>query len=232
MIFNSTAKLKWPERPWTALPEGDGKDKLFVNCVGTNGGGKSRWGRFLALNDPATYTFTGEAGTVLGSVFPTFGWGCVGRYQSQCGGADNLDNKATIMEAVYRLCGTPLHIYLDGIMVTDSRETYWEVCLGVERNFGRKALIIVMDYPLQTCLDRIRARNGGKAFREDKVKLKFDNLVKNSRLWEERIAAGAPVRLHREKTEGVEEMLASMRTVMNETAGEEVLPALEETLAA
>jgi hypothetical protein len=184
----------------------------------------------LALNDPETYTFTGEGGTVIGSIFPSFGWGAVGRYQTQCGGADNLE-KATIMEAVYRLCGTPLHIYLDGIMVTDARETYWEVCLGVAHNFGRKALIIVMDYPLETCLGRIYARNGGKAFKEEKVALKYANLQKNSRLWEERIAAGAPVRLHRERTEGVEEMLLSMRSVMNETAGEEVLPALDGAMA-
>lgn len=227
MIFNSTEKRKWPERPWTALPKGDGRGKLFVNCVGTNGSGKSRWGRLLALNDPLAYTFTGEAGTVIGSVFPTFGWGSVGRYQTQCGGADNLE-KATIMEAVYRLCGTPLHIYLDGIMVTDVRETYWEVCLGVEKNFNRKSLIIVMDYPLQTCLDRIYARNGGKKFKEDKVTLKYNNLQKNSRLWETRIAAGAPVRLHRERSEGIEEMLLSMRSVMSKVAGEDILPALAE----
>src|SRR6202008_381010 len=135
------------------------------------------------------------------------------------------------MESIYRLCGTPLHIYLDGIMVTDVRETYWEVCLGVVRNFRRKSLIIVMDYPLQTCLDRVYARNGGKAIREDKVALKYNNLQKNSRLWEERIAAGAPVRLHRERTEGVEEMLLSMRSVMSEVAGENVLPALNEAVS-
>jgi hypothetical protein len=230
MLWNSTAKLKWPVHPWTDLPKGDGTGALFVNVVGPNGSGKSRFGRLLALNDPAAYTFTGEGGTVIGSVFPTFGWGSVGRYQTQCGGADNLE-KATIMEAIYRLCGTPLHIYLDGIMVTDVRETYWEVSLGVVRNFRRKSLIIVMDYPLQTCLDRIYARNGGKTIREDKVGLKYHNLQKNSRLWEERIEAGAPVRLHRERTEGVEEMLLSMRVVMNEVAGEDVLPALEEAIA-
>jgi P-loop Nucleotide Kinase1 len=198
--------------------------------MGPNGSGKSRWGRLLALNDPKAYTFKGESGTVIGSVFPSFGWGCVGRYQTQCGGADNLE-KATIMEAIYRLCQTPLHIYLDGIMVTDVRETYWEVCLGVEKNFRRKSLIIVMDYPLQTCLDRIYARNGGKAFKEDKVALKYNNLYKNSRLWEERIAAGAPVRLHRERTEGVEEMLLSMHSIMSEVAGEEILPALNAAVA-
>lgn len=230
MIFNSIEKRKWPVRPWTALPEGDGTGKLFVNCVGTNGSGKSRWGRLLALNDPHAYTFTGEAGTVIGSVYPTFGWGSVGRYQTQCGGADNLE-KATIMESLYRLCQTPLHVYLDGIMVTDARETYWEVCLGIEKNFARKALIIVMDYPLSTCLERIYARNGGKKIREDKVELKYKNLQKNSRLWEERIAKGAPVRLHRERTEGVEEMLLSIHSVMNETLGEDVLPALAETVA-
>jgi len=227
MLWNSTSKLRFPERPWTALPKGDGRGKLFVNCVGPNGGGKSRFGRLLALNDPEAYTFIGEGGRFIGSVFPTFGWGSVGRYATQCGGADNLE-KATIMEAIYRLCQTPLHIYLDGIMVTDVRETYWEVCLGVVKNFGRKSLIIVMDYPLQTCLDRIYARNGGVGIREDKVELKYNNLQKNSRLWEERIAAGAPVRLHRERTEGVEEMLLSMHSVMNEVAGEEVLPALAE----
>ena len=229
MIFNSTEKRKWPVRSYKDLPSGDGTGKLFVNCVGPNGSGKSRWGRLLALNDPQAYTFTGEEGRVIGTIYPTFGWGSVGRYQTQCGGADNLE-KATIMESVYRLCGTPLHIYLDGIMVTDVRETYWEVCLGVERNFARKALIIVMDYPLQTCLDRIYARNGGKKFKEDKVELKYNNLQKNSRLWETRIAGGAPVRLHRERSEGVEEMLLSMRSVMNETAGEDVLPALSETV--
>jgi hypothetical protein len=230
VILNSIEKRKWPVRPWTDLPSGDGTGKLFVNCVGPNGSGKSRWGRLLALNDPQAYTFTGEEGTVIGSVYPTFGWGSVGRYQTQCGGADNLE-KSTIMESLFRLCQTPLHIYLDGIMVTDVRETYWEVCLGIEKNFARKALIIVLDYPLQTCLDRIYARNGGKKFKEDKVELKYNNLQKNSRLWETRIAGGAPVRLHRERSEGVEEMLLSMRSVMNETAGEDVLPALSEAVA-
>jgi hypothetical protein len=54
---------------------GEGKGKIYLRLLGSNGSGKSTFGRALRLSDPEAFNFVGEDGKRLGTVFSTFGWG-------------------------------------------------------------------------------------------------------------------------------------------------------------
>ena len=203
---------------------GGGQDKLYVRLLGCNGAGKSTFGRYLRVNDPEAFTFLGEDGkTRLGTIFPRFGWGAVGLYVGKGGGADRLTTKEHRAEALYRLVNTRLHVLIEGMAVTNTREGFWQIDLGIQANFGRKALLIHLDYPLEECLRRIYARNGGKAINESYVIEIYRRVHKTVRLYRERIAAGAPVTLYSESTLGPEAMVESLLGMMREVYGSDVL---------
>jgi hypothetical protein len=213
-------RLRFPDPSEEFLPSpigtldpflGDGRGKVYLRILGSNGAGKSAFGRALRASDPEAFSFIGEDGkTRLGTVFPNFGWAAVGYYTGRGGGADRLDKKEWIFESLFRLAGTTLHIFIEGMTVTNARERYWEADLAFAQNFGRKALLVHLDYSLEECLRRIYARNGGKKIEESYVDEIHRRVRKTAQLYEERIAAGAPILLHRESTLGVEAMVASL----------------------
>jgi Deoxynucleoside kinase len=207
---------------------GEGGGKAYLRILGSNGAGKSAFGRALRASDPEAFSFTGEDGKArLGTVFPNFGWAAVGYYTGRGGGADRLDKKEWIFESLFRLAGTALHIFIEGMTVTNTRESFWEVDLAMPLNFKRKPLLIFLDYSLEECLRRIYARNGGKAIKESYVDEIHRRVRKTVRLYEERIAGGAPVILRRESTLGVEAMVASLIQTVREVYGADVISKMD-----
>jgi hypothetical protein len=201
---------------------GEGAGKVYLRLLGCNGSGKSTFGRALRLSDPEAFCFTGEDGkTRLGTVFPSFGWGAVGAYNGRGGGADHLKAKELIFESLFRLAGTNLHILIEGMTVTNGRWGYWEADLGIEHNFRRKPLLVHLDYSLEECLRRIYARNGGKVIKEEYVSEMHRRVRKTVRLYEEKIAEGAPITLHHESTLGPEAMVNSLLDRMRNVYGYE-----------
>jgi hypothetical protein len=201
---------------------GDGRGKLYARLLGSNGSGKSAFGRTLRASDPEAFNFTGEdPKRRLGTIFPNLGWAAVGSYAGRGGGADSLEKKL-IFESLWLLKGTRLHILIEGMAVTNSRWTYWDADLAMQQNFGRKVLLVHLDYPLDECLRRIYARNEGKKIEESYVVEIHRRVRKTVRLYEEKIAGGAPITLRHESTLGAEAMVGSLIGRMEEVYGADI----------
>jgi hypothetical protein len=207
---------------------GNGGGKLYVRIIGANGSGKSALGRALRASDPDTFTFTGEDKKRLGTIFPNFGWGTVGWYSARGGGADRLEQRQHVAEALFRLAGTNLHILIEGMVVTNASERFWQIDLGMEHNFGRKVLLIYLDYSPEECLRRIYLRNGGKPIQEHKVLGNARGARNAVERYEARIGQGAPLVLCRESSLEVGNMVDSMITTMQSVYGASVFSSLNE----
>lgn len=194
---------------------------LAVNIVGPNGAGKSVWPKMLNCLDPNKYWVVNEEGKKILTVYPTFGWGSVGIYRTKCGGADVL-KKNEIMEAIYRLALSGLHFVVEGSIVSHTKYTYWDVFRGINERFQsvqpRKTMFILMDYPLETYLNRINHRNGGKQIDMDCMTKKNVN-IKSYMDFYRSDAEASGIHVHTESSEGLKNLINSLMKAMSEVLG-------------
>lgn len=213
--LRTTETFKW-NKP-------DGKDKLVVNVVGPNGAGKSVIPKMLCSLDPEHYWVKSEeCNDRIATVCPNLGWATIGYYRTKCGGADSI-TKNQIMEGLFKLCGTNLHIILEGSIVSNTRYTYWEAFKALPAQFPhRKPMFVMMNYPLETYIARIMARNGNQPIKQDLIEQKFTNITKYTKWYIEENTT--PV--HVENNEGLRAMVLSIKAAMTRVLGYDPLPCL------
>lgn len=200
------------------------ENKLAVNIVGPNGAGKSLLPLLLTKLDPHTYWIaSGNRKRKIMSIFPSFGWGCVGFYRTKCGGADAI-HKEEIMESMYRMSNSNLHWLVEGSIVSNTKYTYWNIFKGIGENFpNRKPLFILIDFSYDEYYRRIMDRNGGKELKTKCLNQKCTNLARYYD-WYESQAEADKVVTHREHTQGINNMLQNIENVMVKTLGGPCFP--------
>lgn len=151
--------------------------RLLVNIRGTNGSGKSTI-PISMKDDPYMYEvvrpYKGKPKKIL-TVFPNYGWVALGDYNNQTGGLDKFPNKEFIRKVLeYALKKFPeYNILLEGILVSTTYSTYAELFAEMQETYGVQPVIYYLMPPVETCIARIKKRNGGKPFKEELVHAKY-----------------------------------------------------------
>ena len=147
--------------------------RLLVNIRGTNGSGKSTIPISLK-DDPDMYEvvkpYQGKPKKIL-TVFPNYGWVALGDYSNPTGGLDKFPNKAFTEKVLYyALKKFPeYNILMEGILAATTYSTYADLFREVQDSYGIQPVIYYLMPPVETCIERIKKRNGGKEFKENLV---------------------------------------------------------------
>lgn len=153
------------------------KMRLLVNIRGTNGSGKSTI-PISMKDDPDMYEvirpYKGKPKKIL-TVFPNYGWVALGSYNRQVGGCDTFPNKDFIKKVlVYALKKFPeYNVLMEGILIATTYSTYAELFAEMQETYGVQPVIYYLMPPVETCIARIKKRNGGKPFKEELVHAKY-----------------------------------------------------------
>lgn len=142
---------------------------MIVNLRGTNGSGKSTVARSLLAGarevELAPYTTArGAARRVVGYHAADLGLVIVGPYRTECGGCDAVKTQNLVCESVRLAARLAPNVLFEGVIVSTLFSRYLEL----SRELGGLTWAY-LDTPLDVCLARIAARNGGKAIKEDLV---------------------------------------------------------------
>jgi len=152
----------------------------IVNLRGTNGSGKSTVARALIEAgetreiDLAPYTTAaGKPRSVTGYAVPSLDLIVVGPYRTACGGCDAIKTQDLVKESVRLAANRAKHVFFEGIIISTLYSGY-RVLSDELRAAGHHYCWVYLDTPIDVCLERIQARNGGKLIKEalveDKVK--------------------------------------------------------------
>lgn len=156
----------------------------LVNIRGCNGSGKSTIPLSMLESDDYAFEVTWQVNNkerVIGTVFPTHGYIALGHYHSKCGGMDCMKSTDEIKVAVEVLWHLNYNILMEGIMASTVRQTYIDLFqqLNERQSLKRDVIIYNLLPPLEVCLQRIQARNGGKPIKEDLVLSKWKTVSNN-----------------------------------------------------
>jgi hypothetical protein len=141
---------------------------MLISVRSTNGGGKSTVVRKVMEEAPSRKPLYGALGNRLPEAYKLSGYKqeafLLGPYVTQCGGCDQLVYD-TIIELInkYANLGT---VIFEGVIVTS---VYGRIGTLMER-YKKDSVFIFLDTPLETCLQRIEARRGGKPRDERLIK--------------------------------------------------------------
>ena len=151
--------------------------RLLVNIRGTNGSGKSTI-PISMKDDPDMYEvskpYQGKPKKIL-TVFPNYGWVALGDYSNPTGGLDKFPNKAFTEKALhYALKKFPeYNVLMEGILAATTYSTYADLFRKVKESYGIQPVVYYLMPPVETCIERIKKRNGGKEFKENLVRDKY-----------------------------------------------------------
>lgn len=151
--------------------------RLLVNIRGTNGSGKSTI-PISMKDDPDTYEivkqYKGKPKKII-TVFPNYNWVALGDYSNPTGGLDKFPNKAFIEKVLrYALKKFPeYNILMEGILPATTYSTYAQMFREVQKEYNVQPIVYYLMPPVEICIDRIKQRNGGKAFKEQLVREKY-----------------------------------------------------------
>lgn len=157
----------------------------MINVRGCNGSGKSTIPMSM-LDDPEMYVvekpYKGKDRKLL-TIFPTYGWVVLGSYHNKCGGLDGYVDTDMIKKGLwYALKKYPeYHILMEGVIPSTVYSTYEKLFLEVQQKYPERRVVVVnLLPPVEVCLQRIQARNGGKPIKEDLVSSKWSTVAKNA----------------------------------------------------
>lgn len=159
--------------------------RYLINVRGCNGSGKSTIPLSM-MNDPHKYVvekpYKGKQRKVL-TVLPEWGWVVLGSYHNKCGGLDGYPDTDMVKKGLwYALKNYPeYNILMEGILPSTVYSTYEELFHKVQESYPERTVIVLnLIPPLEECLKRIQARNGGKPIKEDLVASKWATVAKNA----------------------------------------------------
>lgn len=162
--------------------------KALVQIRGCNGSGKSTIPMSM-LDDPDVSVVSmnkqnGKAPYI--TLFPTYGWIALGKYDTSCGGMDGYKNNADTKMVLDRvLAEYPRYdILMEGVIASTVYSTWLNWFKEFEEAFNgslpkRQIIILNLLPPVQVCLDRIQVRNGGKPIDEKAVESKWRTVERN-----------------------------------------------------
>lgn len=144
-----------------------------------NGAGKSTIPSICASRDPEAYTVSKD-GRILLTVMPSYGMLAFGKYDnSKSKGVDSLRDYEEMKLAV-ELSELPEFVeytaFFEGVIPSTILNTWIEF---LDRP-ARRLITAFIDTDMQTCIERVGARNGGAEFNQQLVIDKY-NRVKSHR---------------------------------------------------
>lgn len=149
---------------------------MIISLRGTSGSGKSTVAFTLLKNFPFTKD-TDDNGKILGYRVeaglskPIY---IVGRYETACGGCDGIPTQKEAAERALRAHSAGCHVLMEGLLASASGPKGAVTAMISETN---AACFAILDTPLDTCLDRVRARRAARGddrpFNEDNTRLKW-----------------------------------------------------------
>lgn len=156
----------------------------LVNIRGCNGSGKSTIPLAMLETDKYAFEVVWQVNgkeRVIATVFPMYEYAALGHYHSKCGGMDAMKNTEEIKVAVEVLWNLNYNIMMEGIMASTVRQTYIDLFTNLNEKHELKRDVIVYNLlpPLDVCLQRIQARNGGKPIKEELVLSKWKTVKNN-----------------------------------------------------
>lgn len=142
---------------------------------GSNGSGKSTVPSFLAQNDPKAYVVAHD-GKIMLTVCPSFNVICIGKYdKSKSKGVDSLKDTEQMLFAL-TIADQPEYQVYDVIFEGIIPSTLLSSWIPRLTRPPRELVVLFMDTPLQTCIERVKSRNGGAEFNEDLVVEKWERV--------------------------------------------------------
>lgn len=159
-----------------------GENNKLVNLRGTNGSGKSSVPFSFIHNDPDTFELTYEYNRkprVIATVCPNEKWLFLGSYKNKCGGLDCYKTQEQTADALKMVWKLPYNILMEGVISSTIFSTYAELFKSVNQNNERDVVIATLLPGLQTCLDRVQKRNGGKAVKTEQIASKYAIMERN-----------------------------------------------------
>lgn len=159
--------------------------RLLINVRGCNGSGKSTIPLSM-MDDPEMYVIEKpykNKQRKLFTVFPSYGWMALGSYHNKCGGLDGYVDTDMIKKGFwYALKHFPeYNILMEGVIPSTVYSTYEKLFLEAMKMYPeRKFIVLNLLPPVEECLKRIQARNGGKEIKEDLVRSKWSTVANNA----------------------------------------------------
>lgn len=158
--------------------------RKIVNIRGCNGSGKSSI-PISMLDDPKMYIiekpWQGKMKKIA-TVFPTYGWVAMGHYQCKTGGMDTLPDNTICMRKIfwYLLKHFPeYNLLMEGVLCCTVFNPYVKLFNEAMEKYPDTTVYVVSLLPsLQTCIDRVYKRNGGKKIKEDDVGKKYQSTIR------------------------------------------------------
>lgn len=155
----------------------------LINVRGCNGSGKSTIPMRMMEQDPDTFEvywmYESTRFRVIATVFPKFQTLALGHYHAKTGGMDTITKTQEIKDAVEMFWKQPYHILMEGAIASTVRQTYIDLFQTLSATYKREVIIYNILPPLQTCLQRIQKRNGGKEIKEELVESKWKTVQRN-----------------------------------------------------
>lgn len=170
--------------------------RVLVNIRGCNGAGKSTIPMSmlddLQLRVEPARKKNGKAVPPFVTVFPSYEWVALGTYYNKTGGMDTFGNKEmgtndmTAMALEYAWMRYPDYdILMEGVIASTVKSTYANLFHEYEQRIDEEGItprkIIIMSFlpPVNTCIERVYARNGGKPVKEEQIKGKWETVNRN-----------------------------------------------------
>lgn len=157
----------------------------MINVRGCNGSGKSTIPLSM-MSDPEMYVvekpYKGKDRKLL-TIFPTYGWVALGSYHNKCGGLDGYVDTDMVKKGFwYALKKYPdYNIIMEGVIPSTVYSTYEQLFLeAMEKYPKRRVVVLNLLPPVEECLKRIQARNGGNPIKDELVTSKWSTVSKNA----------------------------------------------------
>lgn len=165
------------EHAWEAYS----RDLKLVNVRGCNGAGKSSIPLQMLATDRGAFMFTLN-GKDVATAFPSYGYVAMGRYRTKTGGLDGFSGNEQTRAVLEALWPTNFSILMEGVISSTIFSTYVELFKELEQRTNPPRKIGVMNLlpPLETCLERVKSRNGGKEVKEDQIASKWRTIQRNA----------------------------------------------------
>lgn len=136
------------------------------------------------MDDPEMYVLYSEHGRkkAIATIFPTYGWLALGTYFNKTGGMDTFPNNEYTRNALATVWEKypEYNIIMEGVIASTIKSTYAKLFKEYNEKFEpRKVLVVNLLPPIETCLARIQARNGGIKINEKLVVDKWNIVDRN-----------------------------------------------------
>jgi cytidylate kinase len=178
MSYSLKGLLKRPVHTFVKPPVVKGiypaRGQLYY-VKGSNGSGKSTVPSQLAERDPRAYVVT-HNGKIMLTVCPSFNVICVGKYdKSNSKGVDTLKDTEQMLFAL-SIADLPEFQVYDVIFEGIIPSTLLSSWIPRLTRPPRELVVLFMDTPLETCIARVKSRNGGADFNESLVVEKWERV--------------------------------------------------------